>query len=159
MEQRYWLMKSEPSVFSIDDLIRLGTAPWEGIRNYQVRNLLRDHMQIGDLAFFYHSSCKEPAIVGIMEITSSAYPDSSALLPNSLYYDPKCTADKLPWLQVDVRIMEKFDTPITLATLRNHTEALAQLPLLKRGNRLSITPVAPFAWDYILGLRSSAVVI
>ena len=152
MEQRYWLMKSEPDVFSIDDLVRLRTAPWEGIRNYQVRNLLRDQFQIGDLAFFYHSSCKEPAIVGIMQIISAPYPDYSALESNNPYYDQKCTIDKLPWLQVDVQLVEKFPVPITLATLRQHCDSLEHLPLLKRGNRLSITPVTPQQWHTILGL-------
>lgn len=153
MEPHYWLMKSEPDVFSIDDLIRLKTAPWDGIRNYQVRNLLRDQFQLGDLAFFYHSSCKEPAIVGMMQILSTAYPDHSALNPNSHYFDPKSSADKLPWLCIDVQCIEKFTQPITLATLRNHTEALMDLMLLKRGNRLSITPVTPQQWHYILQLR------
>lgn len=152
MEQRYWLMKSEPDVFSIDDLVKLKSAPWDGIRNYQVRNLLRDHFQIGDLAFFYHSSCKEPAIVGIMQIVTTAYPDSSALDPSSPYFDPKSTSEKLPWLRVNVQLVNKLTHPITLATLRQHSEPLADLALLKRGNRLSITPVTPEQWHYILAL-------
>ncbi|MBK8453561.1 MAG: EVE domain-containing protein [Thiofilum sp.] len=155
MEQHYWLMKSEPDVFSIDDLVRLNSAPWDGIRNYQVRNLLRDHFQIGDLAFFYHSSCKEPAIVGIMQIITTAYPDSSALDPSSPYFDPKSTSEKLPWLRVDVQLVHKLTRPITLATLRQHSEPLTDLPLLKRGNRLSITPVTPEQWHYILALVES----
>lgn len=152
----YWLMKSEPDVFGIDDLVRLRQAPWDGIRNYQVRNMLRDQFQIGDLAFFYHSSCKVPAIVGVMKIISLAYPDTHALNPTHPYFDPKCTPEKLPWLGIDVELVEKFNNPITLNTLRQHQDVLADLILLRKGNRLSITPVTEKDWQYILTLTTNA---
>lgn len=148
----YWLMKSEPDVFGINDLRLAQKAPWDGIRNYQVRNMLRDQFQVGDLAFFYHSSCKEPGIVGIMRIVSTAYPDVTALEPTHPYYDPKATADKLPWLSVDVELVTQFAQPISLTLLREHQTPLENLLVLKKGNRLSITPVSSEHWQYILKL-------
>jgi predicted RNA-binding protein with PUA-like domain len=150
----YWLMKSEPDVFSIDDLRERPrrTEHWDGVRNYQVRNMLRDQMKKGDKAFFYHSSCKEPGIVGIVDIVREGYPDDSAWNPNSPYYDPKSMPDKVRWYMVDVRYQRKLRRCITLQELKQHSE-LASLPLLRTGNRLSITPVTPAQWHFILNLE------
>jgi predicted RNA-binding protein with PUA-like domain len=151
---RYWLMKSEPDVFGIDDLKRMPdrTDKWEGVRNYQARNMMRDDMQPGDLAFFYHSNCKEPGIVGIMKIVRGGYPDHSAFDPDAKYYDPKSDPDNPRWYMVDVRYVRKLKRNITLSELRTHT-GLSELPLLRRGNRLSVMPVDARQWDYILGLE------
>jgi len=150
----YWLMKSEPDVFSIDDLRNKPrrTEHWDGVRNYQVRNMLRDQMKKGDKAFFYHSSCKEPAIVGVVDIVRDGYPDDSAWDPNSPYYDPKSTRDRPRWYMVDVRYQRKLRHCITLQELKRYPE-LDSLPLLKPGNRLSITPVTAAHWHFILGLE------
>ena len=150
----YWLMKSEPDVFSIDDLHKRPrrTEHWDGVRNYQVRNMLRDQMKKGDKAFFYHSSCKEPGIVGIIEIVRQGYPDDSAWNPNSTYHDPKSRPDQPRWYMVDVRYQRKLHRCITLQELKQHSE-LASLPLLRPGNRLSITPVTASQWHFILQLE------
>lgn len=147
----YWLMKSEPDVFSIDDLAQKKLEPWEGVRNYQARNMLRDKMQVGDLAFFYHSSCAEPGIVGIMEIISTAYPDNSALDPQSPYFDAKSTLINPRWFCVDVTFKQKFSTLISLAKLKAQAP-LSDLPLVKKGNRLSIMQLTKKQWDIILSL-------
>jgi predicted RNA-binding protein with PUA-like domain len=144
----YWLMKNEPESFSIDDLERVNTEPWDGIRNYQVRNFIRDQMSIGDKAYFYHSSCKVPGIVGMMEICSEAYPDHTAWDPEEHYYDPKSDPENPVWLMVDVKFISKLDEPITLQVLRTHPE-LEDMRILQRGNRLSITPLDKNHWDYI----------
>jgi predicted RNA-binding protein with PUA-like domain len=150
----YWLMKSEPEVFSIDDLRACPrhTEHWDGVRNYQVRNMLRDQMKKGDKAFFYHSSCKEPGIVGIVEIVREGYPDNSAWDPNSPYLDTKSTPEQPRWYMVDVRYQRKLRRCISLKELKQHPQ-LAAMPLLKPGNRLSITPVTPAQWRFILGLE------
>lgn len=150
----YWLMKSEPDVFGIDDLKAMPgkTDRWEGVRNYQVRNMMRDDMQLGDLAFFYHSSCKEPGIVGIMKIVREGYPDITAFNPEARYYDPKSDPDNPRWYTVDVRFVKKLPRVITLSELRTHT-LLEELPLLRRGNRLSVMPVSEAHWEYILSLQ------
>lgn len=148
---RYWLMKSEPDDVSIDDLAARPdqTVAWYGVRNYQARNLMRDQMQIGDGVFFYHSSCAEPGIAGIAQVASAAYPDATQFDPASTYFDPKATRDAPRWLNVDVRFVRK--TPlVALATLRAHPE-LANMRVLARGNRLSITPVDPAEWNFITG--------
>jgi len=146
----YWLMKSEPDEFSIDDLARAAsqTAPWFGVRNYQARNFMRDHMRIGDRVFFYHSSCPEPGIAGIAEVISKAHPDTTQFDRRSPYFDPKATRDVPRWFNVDVRLVEKTRL-IALAELRRHSE-LAGMRLLARGNRLSITPVEPREWVFII---------
>lgn len=149
---RYWLMKSEPDAFSIDDLERVGREPWDGIRNYQARNYMRDEMEIGDLAFFYHSNAKPTGIAGIMRIASHAYPDPTAFDPEAKYYDPKSDPERPRWYLVDVEFVRKFKRIITLAELRLHPE-LDGMPLLRKGNRLSIMPVAAEHWDLILGLE------
>ena len=147
---RYWLIKSEPDAYSIDNLARDKTTPWTGIRNYQARNFMRDQMKPGDPAFFYHSNCDEPAIVGIAEVSTAAYPDATQFDRKSKYFDEKATPDKPRWLHVDFRFVKKTK-PVTLTALRGH-QALAKMQLLARGNRLSITPVDPDAWKYILTL-------
>ena len=149
---RYWLMKSEPADCSIDDLVALPKqpVPWVGVRNYQARNFMRDGMQLGDLAFFYHSSCPQPGIAGIVQISRSAYPDATQFDPKSKYFDPASKADNPRWLHVDVQLVRKLPL-ISLATLRAQP-TLADLRILQRGNRLSITPVDDAHWNVILRL-------
>lgn len=144
---QYWLMKSEPDEVSIDDLERLGSVPWFGVRNYQARNFMRDAMNVGDLAFFYHSGCAEPGIAGICEVSSAPYPDATQFDPVSPYHDPKSAPDKPRWLLRDVRFVCR--TPyLALTELRAHAE-LANMRLLARGNRLSIMPVNEEEWAFI----------
>lgn len=139
----YWLMKSEPDVFGIDDLFARPkkTEHWDGVRNYQARNMLRDEMQKGDQVFFYHSNCKEPGIVGIAEIVKAGYPDFTSWDPKSKYYDPKSLPDNPRWYMVDVKFKRKFKRTISLNELKEHQQ-LAEMPLLRRGNRLSVMPSA-----------------
>jgi predicted RNA-binding protein with PUA-like domain len=150
----YWLMKSEPDVYSIDDLRNAAgkTDTWDGIRNYQVRNMMRDDMKKGDLAFFYHSNCKTPGIAGIMKISRAGYPDYTAFDPKEKYYDPKSDPDNPRWYMVDVRFVRKLKRVITLTELKEQPE-LADLPLLRRGNRLSVMPLSQQHWDHILSLE------
>lgn len=149
----YWLMKSEPDVFGIDHLMKRPgkTEPWDGVRNYQVRNMIRDEMKKGDKAFFYHSNCEEPGIVGTMTIVKSGYPDSTMYNPESKYYDPKATPENPRWYRVDVRFQKKFKHPVTLKELKQH-KALKNMPVLMKGSRLSITPVTESEWNYIIKL-------
>jgi len=149
---RYWLIKSEPDVFSIDDLAARPrqTEPWTGVRNYQARNFMRDEMGVGDKAFFYHSSCPEPGIAGIVEVARAAYPDATQFDPKSEYYDPKATRDNPRWLHVDVRLVKKTRL-LPIGEMRKHRE-LSSMQVLAKGNRLSITPVEPAEWKFILGL-------
>lgn len=149
----YWLMKSEPDVYSIDDLARDKREPWDGIRNYQARNMMRDDMEIGDEVFFYHSNCKEPGIVGIMKVASKPYADPTQFDKKSKYYDPKSTADNPRWVLVDVKYVRKLKRNITLAELKE-TKGLDGLILTRKGNRLSIMPVEKKHWNKILGLES-----
>jgi predicted RNA-binding protein with PUA-like domain len=148
----YWLIKSEPDAYSIDDLERDGSEPWDGIRNYQARNMMRDDMKIGDPIFFYHSSCKEPAIVGIAKVSSAPYPDPTQFDRKSKYYDEKSSEDNCRWILVDVAFERKTRRPITLKELKDHP-ALVDLRLNQRGNRLSIFPVEPDHWNLILSLE------
>lgn len=148
----YWLMKSEPNEYSIDDLERDGTEPWDGIRNYQARNLMRDDMNIGDNVLFYHSSCKVPAVVGLAKVASEAYPDPTQFDPNNKHYDAKSKEEDPRWLLVDVAFVRKTKRPITLSELKEHP-ALADFRLNKRGNRLSIFPVDKKHWDVVLSLE------
>lgn len=145
---RYWLMKSEPSEYGIDDLARDGSAPWFGVRNYQARNFMRDQMRVGDGVLFYHSSCPEPGIAGLAEVASAPYPDATQFDPNDKYYDPKATPDRPRWFHVDVRFRQKTRL-MPLAEIRSYPE-LAHMRILARGNRLSITPVDPDEWRFIL---------
>jgi len=149
----YWLMKSEPTAFSIDDLASrpAQTEAWDGVRNYQARNMMRDQMRCGDLAFFYHSSCAEPGIVGIVEIVGKAHPDITALDPKNHHYDPKSTSEKPIWCCVDIQLKQKFARPINLQTLRQQLK-LQEMVILRKGNRLSITPITPEEWKTILAL-------
>ena len=154
MVMNYWLMKSEPDVFGIDDLKKAPgkTEPWDGVRNYQARNMLRDDMKTGDLAFFYHSNCKEPGIAGIMKIVREGYPDITAFDPEAKYFDSGSDPGNPRWYRVDVRYGRKLKRIITLSELKEHSE-LSGMPLLRRGNRLSIMPVSSQQWEYILTLE------
>lgn len=149
---RYWLMKSEPSDVSIDDLASFSdqTIDWYGIRNYQARNFMRDQMKLGDRAFFYHSNCDEPGIVGIVEVCKLAYPDRLQFIEGHKYYDAKSTPENPRWVNVDVKLVRKTRL-LSLKELRTYPE-LATMRILQRGNRLSITPVDPREWEFILGL-------
>jgi predicted RNA-binding protein with PUA-like domain len=149
---RYWLMKSEPDVFGIDDLAAAPrkTTAWWGVRNYQARNFMRDDMQRGDLAFFYHSSCPEPGIAGIARVSRQAYPDATQFNPKSEYFDPAATPDNPRWVNVDVTLVRKTRL-VSIQELRSHPQ-LAGMRILQRGNRLSITPVEPGEWGFIIAL-------
>ncbi len=148
----HWLMKSEPDAYCIDDLERDGTEPWDGIRNYQARNMMRDDMKIGDDVFFYHSSCKVPAIVGIAKVASASYPDPTQFDPRAKYYDEKSSDENPRWILVDVAFVRKLQRPITLSELKEHP-ALVDFRLNKRGNRLSIFPVEKKHWDIVVSLE------
>lgn len=150
----YWLMKSEPDCFSIDDLASRPkqTEMWDGVRNYQVRNMFRDQMKKGDKAFFYHSSCEVPGIVGVMTVASNAYPDPTQFDPKHDHYDPKSKPEEPRWLLVDVKFERKLKKPVTLSMLREHEKQLKGLLVLAPGTRLSVTPVRREHWDYILAL-------
>ena len=145
---RCWLLKSEPSAYSIDDLARDKITAWTGVRNYQARNFMRDQMRVGDRAFFYHSDCGEPGIVGVVEVCKPAYPDKSQFDRNSNYYDPDSKRDDPRWLNVDVKFIRKTRL-VSLAELRSH-KPLAKMRVLVRGNRLSITPVDAAEWEFIM---------
>jgi predicted RNA-binding protein with PUA-like domain len=149
---RYWLMKSEPSDVSIDDLASLPnqSVDWYGVRNYQARNFMRDQMKVGDGVLFYHSNCAEPGIAGLAEVSKLAYPDRTQFDPRHRYFDPKATAENPRWFNVDVKLVRKTRL-LSLKELRE-TPQLASLRILQRGNRLSITPVDPRDWEIILGL-------
>ena len=155
MPARYWLMKSEPSEASIDDLAAAPkqTLPWTGVRNYQARNFMRDEMRVGDRAFFYHSSCPEPGIAGIVEISKLAYPDATQFDPKSEYYDAKSTREAPRWVNVDVKLVQKTRL-VGMPELRA-TRGLEDMVTLRRGNRLSITPVTAAEWKIIEKLLAS----
>ena len=148
----HWLMKSEPDTFSIDDRARRGREPWDGVRNYQARNFMRDGMRVGDGVFFYHSNCAEPGIVGLAEVVSDAYPDPSQFDPKSDYFDPGASRDNPRWMLVDVGFVRKLKRTITLRELQA-LPALAEMPLVRKGNRLSVMPVKASEWKTILGLE------
>ncbi len=149
----YWLLKSEPDAFSIDDLRKMPGKKdhWDGIRNYQARNMMRDDMKKGDMAFFYHSSCAVPGIVGTVEIVKEAYDDHTALDPESGYYDPKATPENPRWCMVDVKFKKKFKEIIPLTDLKQNKK-ISTMTLLKKGNRLSIMPVTKAEWNAILAM-------
>lgn len=148
----YWLMKSEPDVFGIDDLKKVKVEPWDGVRNYQARNMMRDDMKKGDLVFFYHSNTDVPGIVGIMEVVKEGYPDHTAFDPEAKYYDPKSDPDKPRWYMVDVKFKKKLKRTISLAELKEAPE-IQDMPLVRKGNRLSIMPVTKEQWDFILSME------
>ena len=153
---KYWLMKSEPDVFGIDHLKKMPkkTEHWDGVRNYQARNMMRDEMKKGDQVFFYHSNCDQPGIVGIMEVVREGYPDHTAFDPDAKYYDPKSDPDNPRWYMVDVRYRRHLKRTITLHELKQmNRPELADLPLLRKGNRLSIMPLSKRHWDLLLGLE------
>lgn len=149
---QYWLMKSEPSDLSIDDLAALPikTSAWTGVRNYQARNFMRDGMRVGDRAFFYHSSCEQPGIAGIVKIVKRAYPDATQFDRKSRYFDAAATRDNPRWMNVDVKLVKKTRL-IPIRELRGHSK-LAAMRVLAKGNRLSITPVTAAEWKFIRGL-------
>jgi predicted RNA-binding protein with PUA-like domain len=152
----HWLLKSEPATFSIDDLAASPkkTTAWDGVRNYQARNMLRDSIKKGDVAFFYHSSCAVPGIAGIVSVVKGGYPDVSAFDPKHDHYDAESSPEEPRWYVVDVKLERKFARVITLDELRKHAGSeLADLLVLKRGNRLSVTPVTKKNWDFILSLE------
>ncbi|WP_111638643.1 EVE domain-containing protein [Marinomonas shanghaiensis] len=143
----YWLMKSEPDTFSIDDLKRLKVSPWDGVRNYQARNFMKE-MKQDDLVFFYHSSCSPPGIAGIARIDKEAYPDHTSWDPNSDYFDSKSSETDPKWVMVDVAFVEKWSSILTLTTLKQ-SPVLADMLLTKKGSRLSVMPITKNEWEYI----------
>ena len=145
----YFLLKSEPNCFSIDDLARDGQTSWTGVRNYQARNTLRDSMQVGDVCFFYHSNCDEPAIVGLMRVASEALPDRTALDMHDEHFDPKSTLENPIWTTRMMEFVEKFKTPIPLSFLKSDKE-LSKMVVAQKGSRLSITPVSEEHFQRIL---------
>ncbi|MBY0413292.1 MAG: EVE domain-containing protein [Bdellovibrionales bacterium] len=138
----YWLMKSEPDVFSIDDLKKKKISGWDGVRNYQARNYMRDNMMIGDLILFYHSSCEVPGVAGLAKVSKTSHPDPSQFDSKSEYFDEKATIESPRWFMVEVEFVERFDDVITLATIKA-TKGLEKMPLVQKGSRLSINPVGP----------------
>ena len=152
----HWLLKSEPGTFGIDDLAAQPgkTSAWDGVRNYQARNMLRDSMKKGDTAFFYHSSCEVPGIAGIVRIVKDGYPDKTAFDRKHHHYDPESKPDDPRWYVVDVKLERKFKRIITLDELRRHaSDELSDFVVLRRGNRLSVTPVTQAEWDFVLTLE------
>lgn len=150
--RQYWLMKSEPEAFSIDDLERNRQEPWDGVRNYQARNYMRDGMRIGDGVLFYHSNCAEPGIVGLAEVATDAYPDPTQFDPKALHFDPKSSRAAPRWALVDVKFVRKLKRTITLREMQADA-ALADMPLVRRGNRLSVMPVTLAQWKHLLALE------
>ncbi|HEV7595662.1 MAG TPA: EVE domain-containing protein [Gemmatimonadaceae bacterium] len=151
-DRHYWLLKSEPGTFSFDDLWNSTgrTTHWDGVRNFQARNYMRDEMKKGDLAFFYHSGA-EPGIVGIVEITSDGYPDHTAVDPEDPHYDPKAKGKESPWSMVDVHAIERFPRPILLSEMRGKPQ-LEGMPLLQKGSRLSVQRVGAAEWNAVIAL-------
>jgi predicted RNA-binding protein with PUA-like domain len=151
--KRYWLMKSEPSVYSIGDLQRDGSTSWEGVRNYQARNFMRDDMRLGDGVLFYHSNAKPMGIYGVAEVVREAYPDDTAFDPNSRYYDAKSDSAQPTWLMVDVGYVRTFKTPITLAALKD-ISGLEAMMVIRKGSRLSVQPVTQQEWDVVMRIAA-----
>ncbi|HUH89186.1 MAG TPA: EVE domain-containing protein [Lysobacter sp.] len=152
--RRYWLMKSEPDAFSIDDLQRVGTEPWNGVRNYQARNFMRDAMRVGDGVLFYHSNTKIPGIVGTATVASPAYPDDTQFDRKSPYHDPKATREEPRWQLVDIAFERKLSRTISLDEIKQHADELGEeFALIRRGNRLSVFPVSAAQYRYLLSLE------
>ena len=149
---RYWLMKTEPDVFSIDDLKSQKATPWEGVRNYQARNFMRDEMKKGDLILIYHSNAKPPGVVGIGVVSKEAFPDHFAWDKKSKYYDPKSTKENPRWMMVEVKFKKKFKEILSLSEIKE-TKGLEEMLILRKGNRLSITPVEKKHYEQIVGMR------
>ena len=152
----YWLFKSEPDVFSIDDLKSrpAGTEPWDGVRNYQARNFMRDEMKKGDLGLFYHSNCAEVGVVGVIEIVKESHPDPTAFDPESHYYDPKSSPDNPRWMMVAVQWKETFADTVTLQAIKDQPE-LNAMRLVQKGNRLSVMPVSATEFSHICAMAGS----
>ncbi|CZF84339.1 EVE domain protein [Grimontia celer] len=151
----YWLMKTEPDTFSIDTLKQQKVSCWEGVRNYQARNMMRDGMKLGDKVFIYHSSCKDVGVVGIAEVVKEAYPDHFQFDPESAYFDPKSSTDNPRWIMVDVEYRQHLKY-VSLARIKANPE-LEELPLVKKGSRLSIMPVTDAQWDEIIAMSEKRV--
>jgi len=152
--RRYWLMKSEPDAFSIDDLQRVDIEPWNGVRNYQARNFMRDDMRVGDGVLFYHSNTAVPGIVGTATVASEAYPDETQFDPKSDYHDPKSTREEPRWQLVDIKFERKLSRTISLDEIKRHVDRLGEeFALIRRGNRLSVFPVSPAQYKYLLSLE------
>jgi predicted RNA-binding protein with PUA-like domain len=154
MAKKYWLMKSEPDVYSIDDLGRDGESGWSGVRNYQARNFMRDAMKKGDGVIYYHSSCEVPAIAGLAEVSRESYPDPTQFDKKSEYYDPKSTPENPTWMMVSIRFVKKFHKPLTLTELKK-VPALQKMMLVQKGSRLSVQPVQPTEWETVRSLTGS----
>lgn len=152
----HWLMKSEPDCFSIDDLKKRPkqTEPWDGVRNYQARNFMRDQMQVGDQVFFYHSSCDEPGIYGLMEVASKPYPDPSQFNPKHDHYDATAKQEEPRWFLVEMRYVRHLQRPLLLEELKTHEDKLQGCALLMRGNRLSVMPIRAEHFAHILKLEN-----
>jgi len=153
MATKYWLIKSEPSAYSIDDLVRDKITHWDGVRNYQARNFMRDEMKIGDKVLFYHSNAEPTAIVGVCEVIKEGYPDLTAYDPEDKHYDPKSKLESPTWIMVNIKIIQKLKRPVTLAEIRINSK-LQNMQLVKRGNRLSVMPISEKEFDEILKLRA-----
>lgn len=153
MSKKYWLVKSEPSAFSIDDLAKSKskTTHWDGVRNYQARNFMRDEMKKGDLVLYYHSNAEPTAVVGVCEIVKEGYPDFTAFDPDDKHFDPKSKKDKPTWIMVNLKLIKKFKTQVSLASIKEHPK-LQEMRLVQRGNRLSVMPVAKKEFDIIVKL-------
>ena len=152
--RRYWLMKSEPDAFSIDDLQRVGVEPWNGVRNYQARNFMRDGMNVGDGVLFYHSNTKVPGITGTATVASGAYPDETQFDRKSPYYDPKASREEPRWQLVDIAFERKLARTITLDEIKQHADRLGdEFALIRRGNRLSVFPVSAAQYKFLLSLE------
>ena len=150
--KRHWLMKSEPGDFSIDDLERVRTEPWTGVRNYQARNFMRQ-MKQGDRVLFYHSNTEVPGVYGIGEVVAEAYPDPTQFQPKSKYHDPKATREEPRWFLVDVGFVRKLRRPVSLQAIRGHADDLGDFELIRRGSRLSVLPVSAAQWKLLLSLE------
>ncbi|MBU0475747.1 MAG: EVE domain-containing protein [Bacteroidetes bacterium] len=148
---KYWLVKSEPNAYSIDDLARDKITHWDGVRNYQARNFMRDEMKIGDKVLFYHSNTETPAVVGVCEVVKEGYPDFTAFDPEDKHYDPKSKLDQPTWIMVDIKIVDKLARPVTLEEIKNNPK-LQNMKLVQRGNRLSVMPIDKKEFDEIIKL-------
>ncbi len=151
MATKYWLMKSEPGAYSIDDLVKDKKTHWDGVRNYQARNFMRDEMKIGDKVLFYHSNAKPTGVVGVCEIIKEGYPDFTAFDPDESHYDPKSNLDKPTWMMVDIKLIKKLPRIVTLEEIKENSK-LQNMKLVQRGNRLSVMPVEKKEFDVILKL-------
>jgi len=149
--KQYWLMKTEPTTYGIHDLIREGVTPWEGVRNYQARNFMRDDMKIGDKVLFYHSNADPSGVIGLAEVCKESHPDYFAWDPRSKYFDPKSTPEKPIWMMVSLKFVAEFDAIIPLAQLRDYPE-LAEMVVLRKGSRLSVQPLTEGEYAFVKGL-------